>query len=85
MQLGKTYYISVFIGNLDPNTGNVNFTDRCALFDVVPVTWYAYPVAAINGSNVLTCAVTSLALDGSNQQVDQEVHWILLGVPKMVE
>ena len=40
MQLGKTYYISVFIGNLDPNTGNVNFTDRCALFDVVPVTWY---------------------------------------------
>ncbi len=64
MQLGKTYYISVFIGNLDPNTGNVNFTDRCALFDVVPVTWYAYPVAAINGNNILTCAVTSLALDG---------------------
>ncbi len=64
MQLGKTYYISVFIGNLDPNTGNVNFTDRCALFDVVPVTWYAYPVAAINGNSILTCAVTSLSLDG---------------------
>ncbi|MFZ1255907.1 MAG: gliding motility-associated C-terminal domain-containing protein [Saprospiraceae bacterium] len=64
MQLGKTYYIAVFMGNLDPATGNVVLNDRCLKFDAVPVTWYDFPKAAINGVNKLTCAVTSITLDG---------------------
>lgn len=66
MQLGRTYYIAVFMGNLDPSTGNVVLSDRCLKADVVPVIWYAYPVAAINGPTILTCSVTSLTLDGNN-------------------
>ncbi|MBK8955858.1 MAG: gliding motility-associated C-terminal domain-containing protein [Saprospiraceae bacterium] len=66
MQLGKTYYIAVFMGNLDPATGNVVLTDRCLKAAAVPVTWYAYPVAAISGPAILTCAVTSITLDGSS-------------------
>jgi gliding motility-associated-like protein len=64
MQLGKTYYIAVFMGNLNPATGNVLFGDRCLKFDVVPVTWYEYPKAVIGGINRLTCAITSITLDG---------------------
>ena len=66
MQLGKTYYIAVFMGNLDQSTGNVVLSDRCLKADAVPVTWYAYPVAAINGNSILTCAVTSLTLNGGS-------------------
>lgn len=66
MQLGKTYYIAVFMGNLDPNTGNVLLADRCLKTDAVPVTWYAYPVAAIaSPTTVLTCANTSITLSGN--------------------
>ncbi|MEP7195456.1 MAG: hypothetical protein ABI851_02990 [Saprospiraceae bacterium] len=66
MVLGKTYYIAVFVGNLDASTGNVNLNDRC--FDNtpgVPVTWYQYPVANIAGVTMLTCAITSIDLDAS--------------------
>ncbi|MBK8153101.1 MAG: hypothetical protein IPK61_08655 [Saprospiraceae bacterium] len=58
MQLGKTYYIAVFMGNVDPVTGNVNYGDRCIQNTPgVPVTWYAYPVAEIKGSKILSCKV----------------------------
>lgn len=58
MTLGVTYYIAVFIGNVDPVTGNVNFTDRCLKNTPgVPVTWYAYPKAAIDGPQLLNCLV----------------------------
>lgn len=66
MQLGKTYYIAVFMANLDPATGNVVLSDRCLKADAVPVTWYAYPQARIAGDNILTCAVTSISLNGLN-------------------
>ncbi|HMZ40827.1 MAG TPA: hypothetical protein PK099_11050 [Saprospiraceae bacterium] len=67
MMLGKTYYIAVFVGNLDPKTGNVNFTDRCLdNTPGVPVTWFMYPVAKIDGPNELSCKVTSLVLNGGN-------------------
>ncbi|HRI01455.1 MAG TPA: gliding motility-associated C-terminal domain-containing protein [Saprospiraceae bacterium] len=69
MQLGKTYYIAVFVGNLDPSTGNVNYSDRCLKNTPgVPVTWYAYPVAEIKGINLLTCKTTSIKLDGSSSK-----------------
>ena len=65
MQLGKTYYIAVFMGNVDPVTGNVNYGDRCIQNTPgVPVTWYAYPVAEIKGSKILSCKVKSIDLDG---------------------
>ena len=66
MQLGKTYYIAVFVGNIDPTTGNVNFTDRCLdNTPGVPVAWFSYPVAAINGPTELNCKVTSITLNGA--------------------
>jgi gliding motility-associated-like protein len=67
MQTGKTYYIAVFMGNVDPNDANkVLLSDRCLKFDVVPVTWYDYPVAKINSvDKTLTCAITTIALDGN--------------------
>lgn len=66
MQSGKTYYIAVVMGNIDPNDNNkVLLNDRCLKFDVVPVIWYNYPVAAINGPQLLTCAVTNINLDGN--------------------
>ncbi|MDQ3142203.1 MAG: gliding motility-associated C-terminal domain-containing protein [Bacteroidota bacterium] len=65
MTLGRTYYIAVFMGNIDPSTGNVDFSDRCLTNTPgVPVTWYAYPVAKIAGPTLLTCAVTSVDLNG---------------------
>lgn len=64
MQLGKTYYIIVLMGNPDPVTGVV-LNDRCLKFDVVPVTWYDFPKAVIGGVNKLTCAVTSITLNGN--------------------
>ncbi len=67
MTLGVTYYIAVFIGNVDPVTGNVNFTDRCLKNTPgVPVTWYAYPKAAIDGPQLLNCLVQKITLNGAN-------------------
>ncbi|MBL0261498.1 MAG: hypothetical protein IPQ10_10650 [Saprospiraceae bacterium] len=53
------------MGNVDPVTGNVNYGDRCIQNTPgVPVTWYAYPVAEIKGSKILSCKVKSIDLDG---------------------
>jgi len=66
MTLGKTYYIAVFVGNVDPKNGNVNFTDRCLdNTPGVPVTWFKYPESKITGLNELSCKVPSIVLDGS--------------------
>ncbi|MFN8281038.1 MAG: hypothetical protein U0V49_12240 [Saprospiraceae bacterium] len=63
MTYGKTYYIVVFAGNRDNNTG-VNFNDRCLVNSaVMPVTWFQYPIAKINGQNLLTCTITNIILD----------------------
>src|SRR6185436_2680797 len=67
MQAGKTYYIAVFMGNIDPNDPNkILLNDRCLKYDVVPVTWYNYPVAKIKGDDTLTCTRTSIILDGKS-------------------
>ncbi len=67
MQAGKTYYIAVFMGNQDPSDPNkVLLSDRCLKYDVVPVTWYDYPVAKVNSvDKTLTCAITTITLDGN--------------------
>ena len=65
MQSGKTYYIYVYVGNQDPRTGNVDFSDRCLQARAVPVTWYDDPVARISGPNELTCRVTTITLTGA--------------------
>jgi gliding motility-associated-like protein len=66
MQTGKTYYIAVFMGNVDPtDTSKILFNDRCLKYNVVPVTWYDYPVARIIGSDSLTCLTTTLVLVGT--------------------
>ncbi|NOT38241.1 MAG: hypothetical protein HOP11_12785 [Saprospiraceae bacterium] len=67
MILGKTYYISVFVGNLNTSSGNIDLNDRCFVNTPgKPVTWYPYPVAKITGDSLLTCTVTSISLDAGN-------------------
>ncbi|HRI01456.1 MAG TPA: gliding motility-associated C-terminal domain-containing protein [Saprospiraceae bacterium] len=69
MTLGKTYYIAVIVGNLDPVTGNVNYSDRCLKFTPgVPVTWYPYPIANITGLKTLTCTTDKIVLDGTQSK-----------------
>ena len=67
MVLGKTYFVAVFVGNIDPTTGNVDYNDRCMKNTPgVPITWYAYPEAKINGNQLLNCNVLSITLNGGN-------------------
>ena len=67
MTPNTTYYITVVVGNIDPSTGCVSFTDRCVQeTSGVPVTWYDYPEAQIDGATLFTCDIDSLLLDGSN-------------------
>ena len=67
MITGKTYYISVFIGNLNTTTGNVDINDRCFAFTPgKPVTWYKYPVAKITGDTLLTCSIVNITLDAGS-------------------
>ncbi len=69
MTLGKTYFISAFIGNVDPVTGNILFTDRCLQFTPgKPVTWYDDPKAIISGPNLLTCKDSVLTLSANTSQ-----------------
>lgn len=66
MNLGTTYYIAAYVGNLDPKTGNVLITDRCTRFTSgVPVTWYDDPKSIITGPNLLTCKDSVLVLSGA--------------------
>lgn len=67
MVTSKTYYISVFVGNLNSTTGSVDINDRCfANTPGKPVTWYKYPSAKISGDTLLSCSVTSISLDAGS-------------------
>ncbi|MCC6815670.1 MAG: hypothetical protein IT267_04605 [Saprospiraceae bacterium] len=80
MIFGKTYFISVFVGNLNATSGGIDLNDRCLVFTPgKPVTWYKYPQAVITGDSLLTCAITKISLDAgasvSGSGDPLQYHW----------